>query len=367
MNEKRFLLRITFAVLLCTAVFSISSCRKEVPNVFDCPVSFVKPQQTLELTGTLLDFGESAPIGIKKIKVTDSLLVLQTKPSPHFYSFFRINGLQLVGSCIQEGRGPQEMVQPKMIDIAIGPDTGELPVYDSGSGKMFLIDLNVLPDGEKPSSRAILPGLKGFLYYIFPYRDSLAFIGDFTFKGDQLEDFILIKPGISPDTLERISLYPKVKADITTFASLLNSVIQLHPQRSILALPMFSLPQLNLLDLETGKRKTVSPVSPESFTDWRQLLKSKNVSSPSKDVIIIKPTGYAYTTASSTEQAILAIYNPETGKDQPTVMHIFDWDGNMLFDITVQQHLTSAALSPDGQYIYGLTSGDEIYRYTMPV
>lgn len=374
---------LVLAATLFAAALLTASCSSETPNVFNCPVEFVSPQQDIELTGTRLDFGEHTPMGIRGLRVTDSLLIVQTRPMPHFYSYFRLDtpnqqnhqnrpdGLQWIGNGIASGRGPGEMLMPKLIDQAALPGERELPIYDGNSGKLFQLDLASLLKGEKPRLRTAIQELPVFLYHLFPYRDSLIFILNIIPDGETRRDLLLIRPGSAPDTLQNITLFPEVPCDFKISASLLHSSIQFHPRRDRLAIPMFSLPQLNLLDIATGERKTVSAVAPEDFPDWKKLANQAS-SDETRDSngnlisVTVMPIAYTYKSYSSSDGAILLLYDPDRDSEKPSVMHLFDWDGNLLYRITVPEYLTKVAISPDSRTIYAITDEDEVFRYRLP-
>lgn len=379
MKNPQAIRHLPTALVLAAALLTVS-CSRETPNVFNCPVEFVSPQQDIELTGTRLDFGEHTPMGIRGLRVTDSLLIVQTRPMPHFFSYFRLDnpnrqnrpdGLQWIGNGIASGRGPGEMLMPRLINLAALPGEKELPVYDSGSGKLFQMDLTGLLKGEKPRLRTVIPELPSFLSHLFLYKDSLIFDYDVIPTGETRQDFLLIRPGASPDTLQNITLFPEVPSDFKISASLLNSFPMIHPRRDRLAISMFALPQLNLMDLATGERKTVTAVAPEDFPDWKKLASqaSSDISRDSNGNVIavsVMPAAYAYKSYSSSDGAILLLYDPDRDSEKPSVMHLFDWDGNLLYRITVPEYLTKVAISPDSRTVYAITDEDEVFRYRLP-
>ena len=46
-------------------------------------------------------------------------------------------------------------------------------------------------------------------------------------------------------------------------------------------------------------------------------------------------------------------------------IHIFDWDGNFLYDITLDKKLKAIAYDESGDCMYGIDINDEIYRYVF--
>ena len=52
------------------------------------------------------------------------------------------------------------------------------------------------------------------------------------------------------------------------------------------------------------------------------------------------------------------------GGDAPH-LHIFDWDGNLLFDISLKESLKSITFDGPSKVLYGVDANDNIYRYDM--
>ena len=46
-------------------------------------------------------------------------------------------------------------------------------------------------------------------------------------------------------------------------------------------------------------------------------------------------------------------------------LHVFDWDGNFIYDISLSERLRAIALDESSKTLYGVDTFDNIYKYDM--
>ena len=78
---------------------------------------------------------------------------------------------------------------------------------------------------------------------------------------------------------------------------------------------------------------------------------------------------YYYTYITQSADGFMALYYGVPFQDyiQQSVVphiHVFDWDGNFLYDVQVQENLKVIAAG-EGKVLYGVDENDDVYRYDL--
>lgn len=120
---------------------------------------------------------------------------------------------------------------------------------------------------------------------------------------------------------------------------------------------MCMFPQVNVLDVSTGEKSTIA-VS-KDYKNWRKILNSGN-----------SERKIYYTAITQSSKNIFALYSDcsfeEWVKGSITPhLHIFDWDGNFLFDVTLSENLKVISLDEDTNMLYGVDINDNVYKYDL--
>ena len=130
-----------------------------------------------------------------------------------------------------------------------------------------------------------------------------------------------------------------------------------NQRAGLAALLMLGLPQMNILDLESGEVRSFAV--DREYRRWRDIIDRYDGDS-----------GLYYNYATATEEVILATYAGksvmEFANDRNVHIHVFDWSGSFLYDITVRENVNAMAFDELGGMLYALDRTDNrIYRYDL--
>ena len=329
------------AVLVC--------CGSSDENIFDAPVHKANAEKTCTMSGISVDLNGDKPNGICGIFVSDSVLLLRgtVKGSPFMVYAYSLNAGSPLGAYIAKGRGPNELLIPQFKEHI--NESNLLYVFDLSLGSSYSFDYlksiethnTVLSELLKLPSRPL---------YAFPMRKSHAVIIP------EADDYSLEILDESGHRIKKLSLYPNVSGE--QYFDRLSSACALNQKNSKLAMAMCSSPQVNFIDLENGDKITCA-ISDE-YKKWRDML---NASDENHRL-------YYMSSAQSSEYFMslyvggVSLMDWIKGGDAPH-LHIFDWDGNLLFDISLKESLKSITFDGSSKVLYGVDANDNIYRYYM--
>ena len=334
---------------LILLVIVATCCGGNNDNIFDAPVHKAKAEKTCTMSGISVDLNGDNPNGICGIFVSDSVLLLRgtVKGSPFMVHAYSLNDGSPLGAYIAKGRGPNELLIPLFKELI---DESELLyIFDLNLGASYSFDYlkSIETHNTVLSEFLKLPGRP---LYAFPMRRSHAVIIP------ESDDYSLEILDESGHRIKKLSLYPNVSGE--QYFDRLSSACALNQKNSKLAMAMCSSPQVNFIDLENGDKITCA-ISDE-YKKWRDML---NASDENRRL-------YYMSSAQSSEYFMslyvggVSIMDWIKGGDAPH-LHIFDWDGNLLFDISLKESLKSITFDGSSKVLYGVDANDNIYRYDM--
>ena len=329
------------AVLVC--------CGSSDENIFDAPVHKAKAEKTCTMSGISVDLNGDNPNGICGIFVSDSVLLLRgtVKGSPFMVHAYSLNDGSPLGAYIAKGRGPNELLIPLFKELI--DESNLLYIFDLSLGASYSFDYLKSIETHNTVLSELLK-LPGRPLYAFPMRKSHAVIIP------EADDYSLEILDESGHQIKKLSLYPNVSGE--QYFDRLSSACALNQKNSKLAMAMCSSPQVNFIDLENGDKMTCA-ISDE-YKKWRDML---NASDENRRL-------YYMSSAQSSEYFMslyvggVSLMDWIKGGDAPH-LHIFDWDGNLLFDISLKESLKSITFDGSSKVLYGVDANDNIYRYDM--
>lgn len=330
------------AVLVC--------CGSSDENIFDAPVHKAKAEKTCTMSGISVELNGDNPNGICGIFVSDSVLLLRgtVKGSPFMVHAYSLNDGSPLGAYIAKGRGPNELLIP-LFNKELIDESNLLYIFDLSLGASYSFDYLKSIETHNTVLSELLK-LPGRPLYAFPMRRSHAVIIP------ESDDYSLEILDESGHRIKKLSLYPNVSGE--QYFDRLSSACALNQKNSKLAMAMCSSPQVNFIDLENGDKITCA-ISDE-YKKWRDML---NASDENRRL-------YYMSSAQSSEYFMslyvggVSIMDWIKGGDAPH-LHIFDWDGNLLFDISLKESLKSITFDGSSKVLYGVDANDNIYRYDM--
>lgn len=327
-----------------------ASCGSNNTNVFDAPVIFSKPHEVCAIEGKKVAFSDYKPIGIVSLYVEDSILLVKAgdpKTSPFQFHAFSLKDLSDKGHFIAKGRGENEMLKPIIRGSVNGWQDG-VYLFDLGLCSSYCLDLTKSMEMQKTNLRQIskLPARTIDVYPMGNHQ--LAFVLE-------KDDYACVELDMEGNRVSSIPLYPEVSGN--QYFDRLSSACALNLERQKLAMAMCMLPQLNMLDVSTGRRKTFA-VSKE-YRDWEKMLKSDD-----------DARWMHYISVAQSSECIMALYGGCSLMDWLTSavlphLHIFDWDGNFLYDVSIKENLNAIAFDESNRRLLGVDKDDEIFEYDL--
>ena len=330
-------------------VLFLVACNQKKNNIFDAPVWTDDAFESRTVSGTLVDLGEDKPIGISGIFLCDSIMLMKAsvRDFPQQIHAFSLSDNSLKGRYVAKGRGDKELLIP-IIKDRFFPEEQSVYIFDLSKCCSYALDLRESVASHSTDLAQLIKLPSGTLDS-YPYNGShLAFI-------PQAEDYVCTVLDKNGHQEKHISLFPGVSG--IDYFDRLSSACAVNHTVGHLVMAMCMLPQINILDLETGGKKTVA-VSKE-YRNWERIFSE---GTDNRNIY--------YTSITKSENGFMALYSGSTfeewvkGKDHPHI-HIFDWNGNLLYDISIAEQLKTIAFDDSTKQLYGVDSNDEIYRYDL--
>ena len=222
-------------------------------------------------------------------------------------------------------------------------------VSDVGKARLVLIDIDKSMENGK---LFIIREIK-----TTPMCVDCFCINDSVFISEQLmeNNYELLKHNMSWGILSRNVLYSDAFEDAF---SLYHSIWRWDPHRNRMIGAMLSVNQINFYSLDNQERFSI--VIGESRTDKNELIDAETglaLMATFSDLVVTDSYIYAL--------YINQDYDDAYEKAKPLDLLIFDLDGNLDRVIRINEYVFDIAISSNGEYLYGSTSNDEIYRYRL--
>lgn len=334
------------------ATVLVSSCiRTGIMN--DVPVKLVRPAKEMSLspdTSFRHSFPEVLHCHALQI-VSDSIMVMADQVSennPYHFKAYSTNTFEYLGSFVRNGRGPGEMISPHI--ARCNTSDRYLRISDNAIGEAYLVDvLSSIATGRGLfiENYQLPSGIIDWL--------SIPDSGQFLLQQEN-EEMIFRIIGSGDYDKEIIRPYEGIDGNrcLTYFSSLFVN----NGASGEVAEVMMFFPQINIIDTKSGE--LFSMAVDNSYRKWKQVLAS----------IITMDTKEYYSGATATSEYIIAAYRhlplksmSESGHG--TSIHVFDWDGNFLFDIKVSEDVGNITYDCIHKYLYCLDMDGGIIRYDL--
>ena len=342
-----------FLLVLTALMLTVSCGRNNI--VSGVPVRYVTAERSVELkadSSFRYDFPQS--LQMVSLYVQDSILVVRENiggnmDGRYFKCYSLENGAYL-GEYVLRGRGPGEALSPNIrgsFHDASGREC--LYVFDISLGRSYGLDLAKSIE-ERRTEIFTLTDFPVQSLDAYLYRDTLQFV---TITDNDRQQYRIM--GLDGKEWKTFDILHDVSAD--DFLPQLSECIVLNQEEGLAAMLMLGLPQMNILDLNTGEVESYA-VSPE-FVHWRDIISRYDMNS-----IVY------YNTAISSGEHIMALYIGESIADSVDMdcshLHIYDWSGRFLYDITLSEVIDAISFDGNTELLYALDrNANRIYRYDL--
>ena len=340
-------MRRIFAFVICISI--LSACGQNTDNVFDAPVKRGSAKIINTLDGEIVNIVEDKPNVITDIFVVDSVLLLKGKKqdSPYMIYVYSLQDNSYLGNYVAKGRGPNELLSPQFNGFVKKND--QLYLFDLNLCASYLFDYrkSVETNNTVLSKLVKLPART---LYAYPMdKGHIAIV-------PEEDDYVCEILDENGKQIKEFSLYPHVSG--MQYFSELSSSFVVNQKQKKLAIAMCRVPQVNILNLDSGDKVTTA-VSPE-YMEWNKLINED----------MTKSRDY-YSSSTQSSKYFMALYRGGlTTKEQMDGtknlhLHVFDWDGNFIYDISLSERLRAIALDESSKTLYGVDTFDNIYKYDM--
>ena len=283
--------------------------------------------------------------------VNDTIIVFSDQVSennPYRFKAYSTNTFNYLGAFIRNGRGPGEMLSPRMVSDNANEECLCLATSDYAS---YIVDVEKSIETGQTAvvHRYDLPS--GTIDWL-PLSDSEHFIL-------QKENRELVFHTIAPDgTVHRT--FPLYKGlDHDRYMTHLSSILVNNGKTGQVAEVMLMFPQINFID--THSEKVYSVAVNKDYRKWQSVL----------DRMFDAEMVQYYDGATATSDYIFAIYrclplgkfnNPDYGSS----IHVFDWDGKFLYDVRVAENISYITFDKRSGFLYCITKPEDlVVRYDL--
>ena len=333
-------------------IMSLSACKVKPIMNNSVKVKFTKPNQVVSMSvDTTYDFSKSNFHYYSDIHiVSDTILVLMEtitdENSYHFHSY-SINSQQYLGPFVQNGRAPGEMISPSVVRTSTSDNYFTVKDNNTASGYRIDVINSVI---SKHTQVVKSDSFSGTYLDWLPLNDSLKFTL-------QIDNDDIIYRYILNDSTDYKTVKPYNAGVGYRHITHLSSILASSGNTGKVAEVMLFLPQINIIDSECNNILSII-VDRDSYR-WKEFL-NQNMS--------MNTTQY-YVSASSCNDYIFAVYKKQpldkimTSKTQ-SYIHIFDWNGNFIYNVKVEENIGNVAFDDYGNYLYCIENSDgRIIRY----
>ena len=273
--------------------------------------------------------------------VYDSLCVLYQRQTNHFFAIHNMNTGEMVGNFVRKGNGPLETTNASIIHN-IYEENGELKtiVYDHNKFRLMICNISKtievgtsVYDTIIPLSRQITNGR--YVSYTSPTKD-----GDFCIRlnvqvFEELRKVVPPKFAIlSRDNMQLKKEYNIFRDSIVDFSEVdkwraedpFEGHQALNRDKNKFVYAMTYLPQINILDLETNKLKSVRIKGTRIETTKEQYYYYTVVRTDKDYIYALYQDRNSWIPPTPAGTPVDKIYKGR----KPSEVHIFDWNGNLV-------------------------------------
>ncbi|MCL2560724.1 MAG: TolB-like 6-bladed beta-propeller domain-containing protein [Rikenellaceae bacterium] len=347
-------------ILIFVGLLLVSCGKKDKFQLYGEVVKVAYPAHVEVLTGTALEV-DGVYSGM--MYVYDGVLLLNFRDSNGgFASLYDVDtGKSINNMILRQGRGPNEVVVTNPCNV-FERDSSGICSWFFDNGRDLLILVNTQGEWLRTIDVSQFERSEKFFSIVLPLNDSLLIA--------YTPSIPISENGFSPivhdiynyRTGEKVRGFPiyngYIAADprLTISHDYLSPIHVLKPDRSKLGLVMECLRRVNILDLESGKVRTIELKDSPALNSVSRgkPIRGHYVRAACDDHYIFAVEGDYYGRQSVNERI------PVTGK-----IHVFDWDGNFRHILQVNDDLHVFAVDPVRRMLYTKNYYEEITVYDI--
>jgi hypothetical protein len=270
------------------------------------------------------------------IAAYDSLLIFWYPASQgNFYSIFNVDTGEELGSFCEKGQGPREVSSVNCIFQVFKKENDIMTLlYAHNEGRLFFWNINRSVEKGQTVYDTIVPYKNNRIFSLYYQSENILFAN----KPSDIENEAVSTPYYEKRTIytnELIQNYPIYKKSSLQSGNAAAGQLRfffytwdaIKPDGSKIAQAMWHLPQINILDTNTGDVVGYRMKNGPNFSLLETDLKSMNV---------------YYNTIQADNNYIYATYwGKEMWNDRMlpfiNTIHVFDWNGKLLYEIVTDR------------------------------
>lgn len=326
--------------------FMLTSCREH--NIFSDNTSLIKGfESELLLEATV--FTDQA-YGILDVIAIDDKVVLTSTKRDHLFYVYDLEGV-LLGEFGTIGRARNELLNCRNTGQFITVQgRSDLLINDVSNARLVAVDLE---SSLSKQSLQISGSYKtlGSATNCFLSGDSMLYIEHMTNT-----NFEMIRYNMKNQDREMEELY---SLPVENPFSYYKSVWRKHPEKNILVAAMHSVNQMNILSYEDHTR--IALILDKKSKGYHDAIDS--------DTGLETQTYYCDLTVSNDRIYGLWMnqtYDDAYEKPKQQEIHVFDWLGNPIQKLIVNEYIVGFTVDNHQKYLYGIDHNEVIYRYDLP-
>ena len=303
---------------------------------------------------------DAGVLGVLSLKIMDSLLVVGTSGDPA-WKIFSLDDLSEVTSLIRKGNGPGEFLSvPWLSQVEFYEEDGKTFCYllEFSKSEMYRMDFSESLKMGQAEIETIGTGLPYLSFGLVYVGDSTYYCRVFADNSTRIER-VFVRGGEAsvPSWLEEIN---SAHVDPGVDFNLLSAGLSYKRDRNLIIETPVYLDNINLYTLDGSFRKSVNIGRRLSDIDDMQELS-------------IHDRTDTFSGACLYDDFFAVLYCRETsmenyyGKYGEPHIFCFDYEGNPLADIRLDEHCTGFDFDFDGAILYAVDyERDKLLRYALP-
>lgn len=339
MNKIKTLLALSLAGM---ALIGCSESKKN--EYFNSDYEVIEnPKSPRVLHGTRIIDGDTLPLFGGWNYIDGKLICINSRSKSEVFVVSDPQGHH-IGSFGKVGNAANEFSQG--MDFTFQTEHGKFWVNDANKASLMRIDLQASLD----SSTCVVDkrvATAGRVINAFFVDDSTII-----YEQETLDNFQLYVYDTKHEkSLQHYDLYAPCKN--YEALNVYQSFMSLHPNKDRLVSAMQTMNQMNFLSVRENKRKTVSLY---------------DESEPCYDY---EKQNHFYCSVTATRDKVYALYLNQSYEDsfekaKPVEVHVFDWDGNFIERLRINEYLYAIAVDEKGEYLYGAEyMKNDVYKYKL--
>lgn len=300
-------------------------------------------------------------IGLKYFAIKDTLLIVSTTERDALWAFYSLKTHKHLDSFLKIGNGPYEFTtSPNLYETTFYQIDNTLyaGIYDFNKGTVYKMNISESLKTNELSMSVLQDSIPNTLFNFAIINDSTYFCKELADNVTRQKRYILISNKKKSVPLN-LSLLNKSRIREREDINILSTIIQLNKTRDKIVEIPIGLNQINLYSIKGNFGKTICVGKHmdnidkiQNKTRWNRL--------------------YTYADVRAYADFFAALYINEEEKTYQTerkkkpTIQFFDWNGNPLFELKTDKHITSFDIDLNSKILYLLDQKEDLfYNYDI--